>query len=38
MLGSRIWAVIVDDSSGHPKVVEHVLHDELDHVWCLYFF
>ena len=29
--------VIVDDSSGYTEAVEHVILDELDHIWYLYF-
>jgi len=27
----------MDDSSGCTKAVEHMMLDELDHIWCLYF-
>jgi len=36
-LVDELGAVIVDDSSGHTKVVEHMMFDELDHIWDLYF-
>jgi len=37
-LADELRPVIVDDLSGYTAVVEHVMLDELDHVWCLYFF
>jgi len=36
-LTGELGPVIVDDSSGHTKAVEHVMLDEVDRVWCLYF-
>ena len=37
MLGWELVSIIVDNSSGYTKAVEHVMLVELDHVWCLYF-
>jgi len=36
-LADELRPVIVDDSSGYTDAVKHVMVDELDHFWCLYF-
>ena len=36
-LADELGSIIVNDSSGYTKAVEHVILDELDHDWCLYF-
>ena len=37
-LADELGHVIMNDSIGHTKIVEHVMLDELDHVQCLHFF
>jgi len=36
-LDDKLGSIIVNDLSGFTKAVEHVMLDELDHVWYLYF-
>jgi len=36
-LADELGPVVVNDSSWHIKAVEHVMLDELDYVWYLYF-
>ena len=36
-MADELGSIIVDKSPGYTKVVEHVMLDELDYVWCLYF-
>ena len=34
---NKLGSIIVDDSSGKTIAVEHMMLDEFDHIWCLYF-
>ena len=36
-LADELGSIVVDDSWGNTESVEHVMFDELDHIWCLYF-
>ena len=31
-LAEKLGFIIMDNSSGHTKVIEHVMLDELDHI------
>jgi len=36
-LADDLELVIMDDSSRYTKMVEHMMLNELEHIWCLYF-